>query len=296
MKVFLSSPPNWSRVKTALESAHKRSVMKKLIIGLALASVIPALHSQGFADSVISYNPGVGFAIDGGTGLGFTNSLSALGEPSRVTPGQFGGPVDQFNPPYLREQVVSIGTGGSLTVHFDPPVLNSAEHPFGLDFLLFGNSGFIIVNGDFTGGGITDGSLFAANEGGETRVSISSDGLTYYTLDPSLTPLVDSLFPTDGSGDFHLPVNPLLNSSTFNGKGLADFRALYNGSAGGTGFDISWARNSQGQPVFLDSIQFVRVDVLRGASEIDGFAIVPEPSTWIVLLLGLGILTLRRRV
>jgi len=150
MKVFLSSPPNWSRVKTALESAHKRSVMKKLIIGLALASVIPAVHSEGFADSVISYNPGIGFATEFGTGLGFTNSASALGEPSRVTPGQFGGPVDQFNPPYLREQVVSIGAGGSLSVHFDSPVLNSAEHPFGLDFLLFGNSGFIIVNGDFS--------------------------------------------------------------------------------------------------------------------------------------------------
>src|SRR4051812_13917468 len=262
--------------------------MKKLLVGLALASVLPLGRAAGFADTVLSYNPGTGYATEFGTGIGFTNSTAAIGEPSRITPGQFGGAVDPFNPPYLRDQVVSMGSGGSLTVQFDSPASNDPSHPYGIDFMIFGNSGFVIVNGDFTGGGITDGSLLASNEGGDTRVSISSDGLSYYTLDPALAPLVDGLFPTDGSGDFHVAINPALNNTSFNGLGLGGFRALYAGSGGGTGFDISWARNAQGQPVNLDSIRFARVDVLRGASEIDGFSAVPEPSTWALIALGGG--------
>lgn len=254
--------------------------MKIMITMLALASFAPVSRASGFADSILSYNPGSGFAA------GYTNSAAALGEPSRVTPGEFGGAVDPFNAPYLKEQVLSIGTGGSLTVEFNTPLLNNSANPYGLDFLIFGNAGFVIVNGDYTGGGITDGSLYSANENGVTQVSISSDGLSYYVLDPALAPAVDRLFPADGSGNFHLPVDPTLKNDSFNGLGLDGIRDLYNGSGGGTGFDISWARDGEGQFVDLDSIRFVRVDVLNGASEIDGFAAVPEPSTWALALLG----------
>ena len=293
---FCSSSSALVSKKNRAQAQTKDQCMQKIIIiGLALASVFNSTRGDGFADSVLSYNPGTGFATEFGSGLGFTNSAAALGEPSRVTPGTFGGPVDPFNAPYLRDQVVSIGTGGSLTVQFNSPLPNNPSNPHGLDFVIFGNAGFVIVNGDYSGGGITDGSLYASNEGGITRVSISSDGLNYYQLDPALAPTVDQLFPTDGSGNFHLPVDPSLKNDSFNGLGLDGIRALYNGSGGGTGFDISWARNSQGQPVDLDSIQYVRVDVLNGASEIDGFSIVPEPGTWAFILLG-GIALLWRKL
>src|SRR6476620_2929045 len=130
--------------------------MKKLFVGLALASVLlPLGRAAGFADAVLSYNPGTGYATEFGSGIGFTNSTAALGEPSRITPGQFGGPVDPFNPPYLKEQLVSVGAGGNLTLGFNSPILNSASNPFGMDFIIYGNAGFMITNGNFTGGGVT---------------------------------------------------------------------------------------------------------------------------------------------
>ena len=263
-------------------------------LGLALATVIivSSADATGFADSVLSYNPGTGFAKEFGTGLGFTNLAAVLGEPSRVTPGQFGGPIDPFNPPYLRDQLLSIGTGGSLTIRMDAPILNSPGHPFGIDFIIFGNSGFTITNGDFSGGGITDGTLFGANAGA-TRVSVSADNVSFFQLTPSLTPGVDSYFPTDGAGDFSKPLNPALRGSDFSGKDLPGMRALYAGSGGGTGFDISWAQNANGQSANLSSISFIRVDVLGGAAEIDAIVAVPEPVPWMLGVLGSTLLIVR---
>lgn len=261
----------------------------KSLFPLVLASAVLTLNLRGagWADSVVNYNPGSGFAS------GYTEPNSALGEPARVTPGQFGGPVDPFNPPYLKEQLVSVGAGGSLTLRMDSPVVNNGANPFGFDFSIFGGSGFVITNGDFSGGGITDGTLFGDNKG-STRVSVSADGSTFYELSPSLAPVVDGPFPTDGAGDFRAPVDPSLKAGSFGGKNLAEIRRLYKGSGGGTPFDISWARNAQGQPVDLASIQYIRIDVLTGASEIDGIVAVPEPSSLVLLSAGAGLLMVWR--
>ena len=259
--------------------------------GLALVARVQA---ASFADAVINYNSGTDFAT------GFTDPLTTLGEPSRVTPGAFGGPVDPFNPAYLKSQIVSLGAGGTLTVRLGTPIFNDPAHLFGTDFLIFGNAGFIITNAsdanfNFIGTPATDGSLFAANDG-HTRVSVSADGVNFYTLNPALAPIVDGLFPTDGIGDFQKPVNPAFNNASFGGKTLDDIRALYAGSGGGAGFDLAWAQDGNGQTVNLDAVNFIRVDVLDGKSEIDGFVVVPEPTTWGLALLGLGLgLAARRR-
>lgn len=248
---------------------------------LALAGLlsVSSLRAQ-YADSVVAYNPGAGFTA------GYTNAAAALGSPSRLTVDpdpNFGGtfPVDPFSPPYLSSQIVSIGAGGSLTLRLQTPALNDPAHPFGIDFILFGNSGFVITNGNFSGGGVTDGSLFANNTGA-ARVSVSLDNLTYYTLDPARAPTPDGMSPTDGSGDFQRPVDPALAGPDFAGKDLSGIRALYAGSGGGAGYDIAWARDNNGNSVSLPAIQFVRVDVLSDKSEIDGIAVVPEPAPWAV--------------
>ena len=271
---------------------------KSIRPSLALAGIfaIVSLHAAEYADSVVAYSPGT---LTGSAGS-FTNASVALGEPSRVTPGLFGGPVDPFNSPYLASQLLSVGAGGSLTVQFNSPIQNDPSHRFGIDFLIFGNAGFVITNGDFSGGGITDGSLFGFNTGA-ALVSVSADGQNYFTLNPALAPIVDAMFPTDGSGNFHQPVDPKLHAADFGGKDLGGIHALYGGSGGGAGFDLAWAQDGSGQPVTMDNIQFARVDVLNGRLEIDGFAAagvaaVPEPSTLSLALLGAaGLLVARRR-
>lgn len=249
----------------------------------ALAGFLTAINcpASGFADSVIAYTPGTGFST------GFTNSSAALGAPTAG--------VDPFDPPFQKNQIVSLGVGGSLTVQFNTPIQNDpANHAYGLDFAIFGNSGFTIINGNYSGGGITDGSLFGNNTG-STRVWVSQDNITYYQLNPALAPTVDGLFPTDGAGNPSIPVNPALQPGDFAGLGLSGIQNLYNGSAGGSGYSISWAEDMNGNPVSLSSVDYVRVDVLSGKSEIDAFAIVPEPSTIAIALCSLALLLSARK-
>ena len=125
---------------------------------------------------------------------------------------------------------------------------------------------------------------------------MSSDGVSFYELTPSLAPVVDGPFPTDGSGDFTKPLDPALKTSSFNGKDMVGIRQLYGGSGGGSAYDISWARNNAGQPVPLDAIRYIQISVSSGVSEIDAISAVPEPSTTALILAGFGaMLFLKRR-
>src|SRR5438876_439220 len=113
-------------------------MIKKQLLVLALASLVLHVHGSEFADAVVSYDPGIGFVA------GFTDPNGAIGEPSRVDP--FGEPTDPFDPPYGRDQIVSVGAGGSLVVAFKTPILNHPNNLYGLDFTIFGNTGFFITN------------------------------------------------------------------------------------------------------------------------------------------------------
>jgi hypothetical protein len=239
---------------------------RKRLSAIILATVLIASRSFAqFADAVVSYVPGSGVSASD------INAASALGQPSRITPGPFGGPVDEFDPAWQGGQLVSVGAGGSLTLHLNIPIRPDRTHPFGRDFILFGNAGFTITNGDFSGGGITDGSLFGNNDG-QARISVSADGTNFFVLNPAQAPAPDTLFPTEGSGNFFLPVNPALAGISFAGEGLAGIRTLYGGSAGGASYALSWAQDTNGAPVSLPAAQFIRIEVLSGKVDVDGVA------------------------
>src|SRR5256885_2119017 len=181
--------------------------MKKmlLVLGLAGLSFVPLITKAQFASGVISYNPGSGF------GPNFTNSSAALGAPAS------GGGITPFAPPFSSSQIVSIGAGGSLTLQFNTPIINNPANPYGIDMMIFGNSFFVVSSGSGSSA-ITSGAIFTSTIA--TRIEASADGLTWFTLDPGLAPNVGTLFPTDGSGNPFVPVNPALTSADFNGLNL----------------------------------------------------------------------------
>jgi hypothetical protein len=247
--------------------------MKKVLSMLALAglSLNPFVAQAQFASGVVSYNPGTGFSPN------FTNSNAALGAPAS------GNGITPFAPPFLTSQIVSIGAGGSLTLQFNTPIVNNPANAYGIDMMIFGNSFFVVTSGSGSSA-ITSGAIFTSTV--STRVEVSADGATWLTLDPNLAPNVGTLYPTDGTGNPLVPVNPALTSANFNGLNLSGIRSLYASSAGGAGFDLSWARDGNGNSVDLQSASFVRIDVLSGRTQIDAVSIVPEPRAWMMGAVG----------
>src|SRR5438093_1544548 len=196
-------------------------MFRNCFVGLAIAGLglLSNAAYANFVDRVEAYNPGVGFATSFPSGAPYTNPSAVLGEPNRNTPF---GPVQPFNPPYEISEIASIGKDGYMVLRLSTPVQNAAGNLYGLDFIIYGSAGFVDV--DYPNGR-TDGSasLFGNNTG-VTRVSVSADNDVFYTLNPAVAPVVDSLYPTDGSGEFGLPVNPALTLGDFANKTLGEIR------------------------------------------------------------------------
>ena len=257
---------HWSRN----HNPHRSVLMLKYIhiVSLALASVASVFGNS--AGSIVAYHHGVGFATTF-SGAGYTNASAALGQPNRDT--SFG-PVQPFNPPFDVSEIVSMGTNGFIVLRLAGPVVNGGA----ADFVLYGNAGFIDV--DYPNGRTDSSASTFGDNPGATRISVSADNDTYYALNPAFAPVADRLFPTDGTGQFGLPVNPQLTRSDFADRSFAQIRELYAGSAGGTAYDIAWAQDGAGNPVFLHSIQYVRIDVIDGRAEIDGIVAAPGTATF----------------
>jgi hypothetical protein len=254
---------------------------RNCLITLAIAGALLSSSAEAqYADSVVFYMPGTGFAPN------FTSPNAALGSPASASS------VTPFAPPFSNTQIVSIGAGGWLTLHLGTPIANDLSNPFGIDFLIFGNSFFAITNGSGANA-TTSGDIFTSSV--STRVEVSEDGSSWFALNPLLAPTVSTLFPTDGIGNPQLAVDPSLTKSDFGGQNLAGIRSLYGGSAGGAGFDLAWAQDGSGNSVNLSMANYVRIDVLSGRTQIDAISVVPEPSTGTLALIGAGLLCLRWR-
>ena len=200
---------------------------------------------------------------------------AVLGKPSTRGPGFR---IKLVEPAYAtypmgNKLITSLEPGAYITVKFDHPVVNDPNNPYGIDLLVFGNS-------FFTGGGVSDNSNMDEYtlKGGifeePVTVAVSQDNVTWYTYAGG--PYADSMFPThayrwdsathswtDTEMDFTRPVDPSLTVDDFTGLTGAQAIALYDGSGGGTGYDLD---------VFgLDWIQYVKVQSDH-YGEIDAFA------------------------
>ena len=249
--------------------------MKKLLRFFAPAlagflSAVAPLRAQ-YADAVLSYSPGTGFAA------GFTNTSAALGAPAS------GSSVNPMAPPFSKSQLVSIGAGGEITLQLAAPITADSSHPYGIDFILFANS-FFVASG---GSGLNETTTVALfYHPATTLVQVSADGANWYSLNPALAPQPGEWFPTHGGGNPQLAVNPALATFNFAGATLGQIESLYAGSAGGTGYELGWAVDANNNPVQVGPVNDVRIEVQSGVVDLDAISAAPEPATWAMTALG----------
>ncbi len=207
-----------------------------------------------------------------------------------------------------RNNGTGLRSGSQIVVEFDERIINNADdggaYNWGVDFIVHGNSFFQGAEGMTYPD--TNMETYHITEGGgvfaepvTVSVAQSLDG-PWYTFS---SPTADNYFPTqpwawdweaddwsDEELDWTKPVNPDLTGEDFGGLSVAEAIDLYEGSAGGTGFDIN---------VFgLDWIQYVMVSSPGNyEGEITGIVdvAVPEPASIGLLGIGIALLAVRKR-
>jgi len=266
--------------------------------GIGLTSSIAG--AGPYASTLISYDPGSNAT------LGYTDGTTALGIAERFTgEGVFPSGVTPFNPAYGMDELVSVGSGGQLTLGFDTAITDDVSHAFGIDMIVFSNSGFLdtsFFDSDTSndGDGIIGSDPGFFTNSGPATIQVSQNGTDWFT---AATTVLD-LFPTLGYSDYTDPtpdsigsvesdftkaMDPSLSLGDLADLSFAQIVDLYGGSGGGIGIDIA----STG----LDSASFVRfLNESGSAFEIDAVAAVPTPGTLFFVALGSLAATRRQRI
>ena len=257
-----------------------------LIAMMCLVAVAPIpAAASAFASEVVANSPDL-------DGSGFYNDPQAvLGEPANWNSDCCA--VSMVCPAWGTDQggnkvITTIGSSSYIVVKFDHHVEDDLNNPFGIDFLVFGNSfysgsGSVNCNTDMETYYLIGGAFEEP-----VLVAVSQDGTNWYEY--SSGPYGDTgKYPTNarewdrenhqwgGLLDFTKPVDP--SHYPFNDccpgspKYVADIiEYCYSGSAGGTGFDLAESGYSW--------IQYIKVygDAGHYGGEIDAFADVSPSS------------------
>lgn len=240
-----------------------------------------------YASQVVSYGAGTT------PKPGYTVASSALGEPERFTgEGGFPSVVSPFNPPYLTNEIVSIGRGGELTLRLSHFALPQAAGP---EIGVFANAGLIDFNyPDGLAGSPLGDHTFGIDS---ADVSVSEDGTTWVGLGNVTSDIptngyddltsAGSTTPGSDPSDFQQPFTGALSDFDglpyydAGGNGILDELA---GSGGGTWLDISgtglamvgYIRFAVPEVGVTDNFELDAVSVSHAAM---GPATVPEPGT-----------------
>jgi len=187
---------------------------------------------------------------------------------------------------------LDIGSESAIVVAFDHKVADDAGNPYGIDFIVFGNALFGAESGGYLTPDTDMDDYMLRNPADMmsewVTVSVAQDpNGPWYTFSDG--PHADDLFPTnafawDSEGntwadeqDWLKPVDPNLGLSDFSGLSAADAIGLYDGSAGGSGFDLKWLLPEDYEALEIDPangqrwIQYVKV-TSDEFGEVDGFS------------------------
>lgn len=205
----------------------------------------------------------------------YANPENALGHPTMfmAVDEEWGGVVNPANSAWKGGELFSLASYGTeyanpgemdgpgyVAIEFDHKVVDDPANPFGLDFIVFGNAGATWDDSSsYTP--TTDPASVSLNGTGwpeEAKVEVSQDGKKWHAVDTERTadgfaPTLGHLYEPDrADADLYegnmwwgraasatKPVDPSIDFADLKGLTLADVCRRYNGSAGGTGYDIS---------------------------------------------------------
>lgn len=259
--------------------------MKQVVLILmnCLAAAVPASE---FASTVI-YSSGT-FG-----GYPYNDPSAVLGEPAAyvrdgsntMTCSLVYGAWSITPAPDLKPVITTIGVNGVIIVGFDHPVLDDPANPYGIDLIVFGNAFFAHNSQGYLGPTTDMDTVVLSDSGGVSdepvKVEVAAVLNPGNLNDPNFWfPFAylpaDGMYPTNrfvwdsvnkqwGQSLNPLkPVNPMLKSSDFANLSFPQAVALYDGSAGGTGYDLQWLRPEDYQRLPIDPqtgkrwIQYVR--------------------------------------
>jgi len=255
--------------------------------------------ANDFAVEVVSYVEGAGVGFDVIDFEPYNQPETALGRPTLETTGDMDiGPntvmaVVPVYPAWRSFEVVTIGSGGELVLRFNHHVGDDEDNPYGIDFIVFGNARWRIESGGSWGAesnpeAVMVGSAFYTEKG---IVSVSQGGEIWYAFSDG--PYADDFAPTasyewDEVNDVWAeeldptrPVDANLTIAGFDGNSVAEIIDGYEGSAGGTGFDIGNLEPNDYAALAVDAntgrkwIQYVKVEddpCSPGLPEVDAIA------------------------
>jgi len=278
---------------------RKQTIVLAVLLGLRISAFGLDYDTNDFAVEVVEYVGGSNLGIDWILGIPLDDANMALGRPTLETKGDGWSippdanvPVVPIYPPFRVFEIVSIGNDGYLTVKFNHRVADDENNPYGIDFIVFGDSLQLTSGGQMWDNSNPEDFGVLGNILAEPAiVAVSQDGNDWYYF--SSGPYADDFAPTasyewDDVNDVWAqeldptrPVDPNLTASEMNGKTLAEMIRAYNGSAGGTGFDLRWLDGDDYAALSVDPvsgrkwIQYVRIEDDPGSSaaaEIDAVA------------------------
>ena len=176
--------------------------------------------------------------------------------------------------------ITEITAGGEITVMLGRKVYDDPNNPYGIDFIVYGNSFFNSLSG--ISGFVSDGTDLnaatfksSAMAGHSATVSVSQDGVNWFTYTNTPVLFPDEAYRWDDTNDSWTaeemnptkPLNPYLYTNNFTGETVAGALDQFVGAAGGTGYSL--------QASGLPWIQYVRIQPAPGTyTVIDAVAAV----------------------
>ncbi|MGH7939659.1 MAG: hypothetical protein ACREFR_01125 [Limisphaerales bacterium] len=244
-------------------------------------------NTNDFAIQIISTN-----GID--TGSAYNDPTAVLGPPALQFFDPYdGGVTDRvsiIDPPYNVTPAGSnilegIEDGGEITVQMGRKICAAADHPYGVDFIIYGYAFFdSLSTGSGTIGDGTDLSAATLNSsalsGHPAVVSVSQDGTNWLTFTNVQTVFPDEAYRWDDTNASWTeepmnptkPLDPYLYTNNFAGQTVAGALNRFTGASGGSGYSLA--------QVGLPWVQYVRIQPAPGTyTVIDAIAAVEPVAT-----------------